>query len=53
MYNGYQHDLKAVCDLAHANGALVYADIVQAAGAGRSTCKQPDWISPPARASSG
>ncbi len=33
MYNGYQHDLKAVCDLAHANGALVYADIVQAAGA--------------------
>lgn len=33
MYNGYQHDLKAVCDLAHAHGALVYADIVQAAGA--------------------
>ena len=33
MYNGFQHDLKAVCDLAHAHGALVYADIVQAAGA--------------------
>src|SRR5499427_1054176 len=33
MYNGFQHDLKAVCDLAHANGAYVYADIVQAAGA--------------------
>jgi len=33
MYNGYQHDLKAVCDLAHAHGAMVYADIVQAAGA--------------------
>lgn len=33
MYNGYQHDLKAVCDLAHAHGAYVYADIVQAAGA--------------------
>jgi selenocysteine lyase/cysteine desulfurase len=32
MYNGFQHDLKAVCDLAHANGAYVYADIVQAAG---------------------
>lgn len=32
MANGFQHDLKAVCDLAHANGALVYADIVQAAG---------------------
>jgi selenocysteine lyase/cysteine desulfurase len=31
--NGFQHDLKAVCDLAHANGAYVYADIIQAAGA--------------------
>ena len=33
MYNGFQHDLAAVCDLAHANGAYVYADIIQAAGA--------------------
>ena len=33
MYNGFQHDLKAVCDLAHSNGAYVYADIIQAAGA--------------------
>jgi selenocysteine lyase/cysteine desulfurase len=33
MYNGFQHDLATVCDLAHAHGALVYADIVQAAGA--------------------
>ena len=33
MYNGFQHDVKAVCDLAHAHGAYVYADIVQAAGA--------------------
>ncbi len=32
MPNGFQHDLKAVCDLAHAHGALVYADIAQAAG---------------------
>lgn len=32
MNNGFQHDLKAVCDLAHAHGAYVYADIVQAAG---------------------
>lgn len=32
-YNGFQHDLKAVCDLAHANGAFVYADIVQSVGA--------------------
>ena len=33
MYNGFQHDLKAVCELAHAHGAYVYADIVQSAGA--------------------
>jgi selenocysteine lyase/cysteine desulfurase len=32
MDNGFQHDLKALCDLAHAHGAYVYADIVQAAG---------------------
>ena len=31
--NGFQHDLKAVADLAHAHGAYVYADIIQAAGA--------------------
>ena len=31
--NGFQHDLKRVCEIAHARGALVYADIVQAAGA--------------------
>lgn len=30
--NGFQHDLKAVCDLAHAAGALVYADIIHAVG---------------------
>lgn len=33
MYNGFQHDLKAVSDLAHAHGAYVYADIIQGAGA--------------------
>jgi len=33
MANGFQHDLKALCDLAHSRGAYVYADIVQAAGA--------------------
>ncbi|MFB3828122.1 MAG: aminotransferase class V-fold PLP-dependent enzyme [Bryobacteraceae bacterium] len=32
MLTGFQHDLKAVCDLAHANGALVYADVAQSAG---------------------
>jgi selenocysteine lyase/cysteine desulfurase len=31
--NGFEHDLKKICEMAHARGALVYADIVQAAGA--------------------
>jgi selenocysteine lyase/cysteine desulfurase len=31
--NGFEPDLKAVCELAHAHGALVYVDAVQAAGA--------------------
>ncbi|WP_375268192.1 aminotransferase class V-fold PLP-dependent enzyme [Phenylobacterium sp.] len=30
--NGFQHDLKAVCDLAHAHGAYVYVDLAHAAG---------------------
>jgi selenocysteine lyase/cysteine desulfurase len=33
MVNGFQHDLKALCDLAHSRGARVYADAVQAVGA--------------------
>jgi selenocysteine lyase/cysteine desulfurase len=33
MYNGFQHDLKAVADLAHAHGAYVYADLIQGVGA--------------------
>jgi selenocysteine lyase/cysteine desulfurase len=33
MINGFQHDLKAVCDLAHSRGSLVYVDAVQAVGA--------------------
>ncbi len=33
MYNGFQHDLKAIADLAHAHGAYVYVDMVHAAGA--------------------
>lgn len=33
MINGFQHDLKAVCDLAHSRGAMVYADAVQGIGA--------------------
>lgn len=30
---GFAHDLKTVCEIAHRKGALVYADIIQAAGA--------------------
>lgn len=30
--NGFEHDLEAVADLAHAHGAPVYADIVHGAG---------------------
>jgi selenocysteine lyase/cysteine desulfurase len=33
MVNGFEHDLRAVCDMAHRKGALVYVDAVQAAGA--------------------
>ncbi|MET0309843.1 MAG: aminotransferase class V-fold PLP-dependent enzyme [Sphingomonas sp.] len=29
----YKHDLKRVCEIAHAKGAYVYADVIQAAGA--------------------
>ncbi len=32
MVNGFQHDLTELCRIAHAKGALVYADIVQAVG---------------------
>ena len=31
--NGYQHDVRAIADLAHARGAYLYADAVQAVGA--------------------
>ena len=31
--NGFMHDCKAVADLAHARGAYVFADIIQAVGA--------------------
>jgi selenocysteine lyase/cysteine desulfurase len=33
MVNGFEHDLKAVCDIAHKKGAKVYVDAIQAAGA--------------------
>jgi selenocysteine lyase/cysteine desulfurase len=31
--NGYLHDVKAISDLAHAHGAYLYCDAIQAAGA--------------------
>ena len=31
--NGFMHDAKAVSDIAHAHGAYVFADIIQAVGA--------------------
>lgn len=30
--NGYRHDMRSIADLAHARGALVYADAIQAVG---------------------
>jgi selenocysteine lyase/cysteine desulfurase len=33
MVNGFEHDLKTVCDIAHRKGAHVYVDAVQGAGA--------------------
>lgn len=31
--NGYVHEMRKISDLAHAHGAYVYADVIQAAGA--------------------
>ena len=53
MYNGFQHDLKAVCDLAHAHGAYVYADIVQSVGAVPLDVRAIGSTSPPVPDSSG
>jgi selenocysteine lyase/cysteine desulfurase len=32
MVNGFRHDLARICEIAHARGALVYADIVHEVG---------------------
>jgi selenocysteine lyase/cysteine desulfurase len=32
MVNGFRHDLAQICEIAHARGALVYADIVHEVG---------------------
>lgn len=31
-FNGFEHDLRTICEIAHARGALVYADIIHSAG---------------------
>lgn len=31
-WTGYKHDLKRVCEIAHAKGAYVYADVIQSVG---------------------
>ncbi|WP_447763563.1 aminotransferase class V-fold PLP-dependent enzyme [Sphingopyxis panaciterrae] len=31
-WTGHKHDLKRVCDIAHAKGAYVYADVIQSVG---------------------
>ena len=30
--NGYEHDLKTLCEIAHAKGAMVYADVIHGVG---------------------
>jgi selenocysteine lyase/cysteine desulfurase len=32
MVNGFRHDLEKICEIAHARGALVYADVVHEVG---------------------
>lgn len=32
-WTGFKHDLTRVCEIAHAKGALVYADVIQSVGA--------------------
>jgi selenocysteine lyase/cysteine desulfurase len=32
-FNGFEHDLKRVCEIAHNKGALVYADVIHSVGA--------------------
>jgi selenocysteine lyase/cysteine desulfurase len=32
MVNGFQHDLERLCEIAHAKGAMVFADAIQAVG---------------------
>jgi kynureninase len=34
-YNGFEHDLARICEIAHQHGALVYADITTPVAAGQ------------------
>ena len=38
--NGFRHDMRPIADLAHAHGALFYADAVQAVGDDRHRCSR-------------
>jgi selenocysteine lyase/cysteine desulfurase len=40
--NGFEHELKPLCEVAHAHGAMVYVDAVQAAGAIPIDVKESD-----------
>ena len=51
--NGFMHDVKAVSDIAHARGAYVFADIIQAVGAVPWTCARWASTSPPPAPTSG
>ena len=54
MYNGFEHDLKAVCDLAHTRGRATSTPTSSRASARcRSTCAPPGSTSPPRADSSG
>lgn len=41
MVNGFRHDLKEICPIAHASGAYVYADVGTPSAACLSMCVSP------------
>jgi selenocysteine lyase/cysteine desulfurase len=42
MINGFSHDLKRLCEIAHSKGALVHADIIQTVGNAPFDVKETD-----------
>ncbi len=38
--NGFRHDMRAIAEVAHASGALVYADAIQAVGTFPDRCRR-------------